>query len=96
MPSGNVEVPVVDVKPERPPRVIKSRKVWSEGKHDYFYKVQPPYYKEFYRKNKCEQVRRYCYAVVNSSLSHHQRGVKCRLQLEDKVNSLSNKEESTD
>ena len=45
MSSENVEVPVVDAKPEKPPRVIKSIKCWSESKQIYFYTAQPAYYR---------------------------------------------------
>ena len=34
MSSENVEIPVVESKPEKPPRVIKSRKLWSENKQN--------------------------------------------------------------
>ena len=99
--SENVEVPAVEVKPEKPPRVIKSIKCWSESKQKYYYKAQPAYYREFYHKKKAPQVCQYCLAVVNSSLSHHQNGIKCKLQqqvkeLEDKVKSLDLNEVSTD
>ena len=98
MSCEDVEIPIAEVKP---PRVIKSRKLWSENKQKYYYKSPPEYYREFYHKNKAPIVCQYCLAVVNSQLLHHQRGVKCRLQqqlklLEDKVKSLDIIEESTD
>ena len=47
-----VEIPVVESKPEKPPRVIKSRKLWSENKQTNYYKSPPEYYRDDYlRKN---------------------------------------------
>ena len=92
--SENVEVPVVEVTPEKPPRVIKSIKCWSENKQKYYYKAQPAYYRDFYHKKKEPQVCQYCLTVVNGQLQHHQKGVKCRMrqqvmELENKINSLN-------
>jgi hypothetical protein len=84
MSSENVELPVVEGKPVKPPRVLKSMKVWSENKQKYYYRSSSEYYKEFYHKSKHEIVCQYCFAVVNSQLLHHQRGVKCKLQQQDK------------
>ena len=50
MSSEEVEIPVVETKPEKPPRVIKSRKLWSENKQTFYYKSPPEYYREFYHK----------------------------------------------
>ena len=89
MSSENVELPVVEEKPVKPPRVLKSRKVWSENKQEYYYRSSSEYHKQFYHKSKHEIVCQYCLAVVNSQLLHHQRGVNCKLQ--QQLKSVQNK-----
>ena len=45
MSCEEVEIPFVETKPEKPPRVIKSTKLWSENKQQFNYKSPPEYYR---------------------------------------------------
>ena len=73
----NSEKALKPKKPAKPPRVLKSQKVWSENTNKFFYRAPKEYYREFYHKNKTERICPHCNAVINSQFSHHLQGKKC-------------------
>ena len=76
------EMKTCKTKAEKPPRVLKTIKCWSENKQKWFYKASPEYYRQFYHKKKCEQTCSHCGSVITSQLSHHLAGKKCTMQRE--------------
>lgn len=77
---------------EKPKRLLKNEKVWSEEKQKYFYRAPASYYREYYHRTKHEKVCNICGATVTSQMWTHQRGLKCRMIKE--LNELKQKVET--